>query len=73
MNRYAGDFAFYDRLMREIPNFDKTPREIKNDHCLFCDGYNSITGKCRFCVCLDEQKLPASDREHFYMRKEFEK
>ena len=54
---------FYENLMQQIPNFDKAPRDIKDDSCLACQGYNPITGKCRFCVCLDEQQLPAFDRK----------
>ena len=69
----TGNHQFYEHLMQQVPNFDKAPREIKNDYCLVCEGYNPKTGKCRFCVCLDEQQLPASDRKHFYKRKEFEK
>ena len=58
MNRFAGDFAFYDRLMREIPHFDKSPREIKDDHCYTCDGYNPKTRRCRFCECQYDKPLP---------------
>ena len=69
----TGKHQFYDHLMQQAPNFDKAPREIKDDSCLVCEGYNPKTGKCRFCVCLDEQQLPVSDREHFYKRKDKEK
>ena len=69
----TGKHMFYEHLMQQVPNFDKAPREIKDSFCLVCEGYNPKTGKCRFCVCLDEQQLPDSDREHLYKRKEFEK
>ena len=65
-----GKHMCYEHLMQQIPNFDKAPREIKDASCLVCEGYNSTTGKCRFCVCLDEQQLPAFGREQFYKRKE---
>lgn len=69
----TGNHQFYEHLMQQVPNFDKAPREIKDVSCLVCEGYNSKTGKCRSCVCLDEQQLPVSDRKHFNKRKEFEK
>ena len=69
----TGKHMYYEHLMQQVPNFDKAPREIKDSSCLVCEGYNPKTGKCRFCVCLDEQQLPDSDREHLYKRKEFEK
>lgn len=42
---------YYEHLMQQIPNFDKRPREIKDDSCLVCPRYNTKTGKCRFCEC----------------------
>ena len=54
---------YYEHLMQQVPNFDKAPREIKDESCLVCEGYNTKTGKCRFCVCLDERQLPENDRE----------
>ena len=69
----TGNHQFYEHLMQQVPNFDKAPREIKDSFCLVREGYNPKTGKRRFYVCLDEQQLPDSDREHLYKRKEFEK
>lgn len=59
---------YYEHLMQQVPNFDKAPREIKDESCLVCEGYNTKTGKCRFCVCLDERQLPENDRELIYKK-----
>ena len=59
----TGKHMFYEHLMQQVPNFGKAPRDIKDDSCRSCQGYNPITGKCRFCVCLDEQQPPAFDRK----------
>ena len=59
----TGKHMYYEHLMQQAPNFDKAPREIKDESCLVCEGYNTKTGKCRFCVCLDERQLPENDRE----------
>ena len=69
----TGKHMYYEHLMQQVPNFDKAPREIKDDACLVCEGYNTKTSKCRFCVCLDERQLPENDREHFFKRKDKEK
>ena len=50
---------YYEHLMQQIPNFDKQPREIKDIACFGCEGFNTKTGKCRFCECQFEKK--ASD------------
>ena len=59
---------YYEHLMQQVPNFGKAPREIKDESCLVCEGYNTKTGKCRFCVCLDERQLPENDRELIYKK-----
>ena len=59
---------YYEHLMQQVPNFDKAPREIKDESCLGCEGYNTKTGKCKFCVCLDERQLPENDRELIYKK-----
>ena len=59
---------YYEHLMKQVPNFDKAPREIKDESCLVCEGYNTKTGKCRFCVGLDERQLPENDRELIYKK-----
>ena len=59
---------YYEHLMQQVPNFDKAPREIKDESCLVCEGYNTKTGKCKFCVCLDERQLPENDRELIYKK-----
>lgn len=47
----TGTHMYYEHLMQQIPNHDKRPREIKDDSCFACPGYNEETGKCRFCEC----------------------
>ena len=64
----TGKHTYYEHLMQQVPNFDKAPREIKDESCLVCEGYNTKTGKCRFCVCLDERQLPENDRELIYKK-----
>ena len=32
---------YYEHLMQQVPNFDKAPREIKDESCLVCEGYGS--------------------------------
>ena len=64
----TGKHMYYEHLMKQVPNFDKAPREIKDESCLVCEGYNTKTGKCRFCVCLDERQLPENDRELIYKK-----
>ena len=64
----TGKHTYYEHLMQQVPNFDKAPREIKDESCLVCEGYNTKTSKCRFCVCLDERQLPENDRELIYKK-----
>ena len=64
----TGKHMYYEHLMKQVPNVDKAPRELKDESCLVCEGYNTKTGKCRFCVCLDERQLPENDRELIYKK-----
>ena len=52
---------YYEHLMQQIPNFDKQPREIKDIACFGCEGFNTKTGRCRFCICQFEKT--ASDQQ----------
>ena len=51
----SGNHMYYEHLMKQVPNFDKRPREIKGADCLSCEGFNKKNGKCRFCECQYEQ------------------
>ena len=42
----TGKHTYYEHLMQQVPNFDKAPREIKDESCLVCEGYNTKPSKC---------------------------
>ena len=49
--------------MQQVPNFDKRPREIKDESCFVCPGFNKRTGKCKFCECQYEKQASGSTSE----------
>ena len=53
MNFTTGEDVFYERLMKQVPNFDKTPadpEEMELD-CELCVHYRKKLKKCRLNKC----------------------
>lgn len=52
----SGKHIFYEQLMKEIPNFDRSPlRPEQEERCLLCACYKAHLKACRYTACTDKK------------------